>query len=85
LLGEKDAFLATLSLFTKEEAFQYLKLREIDKEQAAQIYGLVGGRMIHLKYMAEKTTKVCIQHAIQKMVSYRLYRSVQGDVVRYEG
>jgi hypothetical protein len=54
--GEKDAFPATPSLFTKEEAFQYLKLREIDKEQAAQIYELVGGRMIHLKYMAEKIT-----------------------------
>lgn len=51
--GEKDA---TPSLFTKEEAFQYLKLREIDKEQATQIYELVGGRVIHLKYMAEKIT-----------------------------
>ena len=54
--GEKDAFPATPSLFIKEEAFQYLKLRETDKEQATQIYELVGGRVIHLKYMAEKIT-----------------------------
>jgi hypothetical protein len=33
---------------SKEEALQYLKLREIDEEQAAQIYELVGGRMVHL-------------------------------------
>jgi hypothetical protein len=39
---------------SKEESPQYLKLREIDKEQAAQIYELVGGRVIHLKYMADK-------------------------------
>jgi hypothetical protein len=38
---------------SKEEALQYLKLREIDKEQAAQIYELVGGRMIHLKSIAD--------------------------------
>jgi hypothetical protein len=39
---------------SKEEALEYLKLREVDKEQAAQIYELVGGRMVHLKYMADK-------------------------------
>jgi hypothetical protein len=39
---------------SKEEAFQYLKLRSIDGEQAARIYELIGGRMIHLKYMADK-------------------------------
>jgi hypothetical protein len=39
---------------SKEEALQYLTLREIDEEQAAQIYELVGGRMIHLKYMGDK-------------------------------
>jgi hypothetical protein len=39
---------------SKEEALQYLKLRKIDKEQAAQIYELVSGRMIHLKSMAYK-------------------------------
>jgi hypothetical protein len=38
---------------SKEEALQYLKLREIDEEQAAQIYELVGGRMIHLKSITE--------------------------------
>ena len=38
---------------SKEEALQYLKLRKIDEEQAAQIHELVGGRMIHLKSMAD--------------------------------
>ena len=38
---------------SKEEALQYLKLREIDEEQAAHIYKLVGGRMIHLKSIAD--------------------------------
>src|SRR5580698_5439070 len=38
----------------EEEALEYLKLREIDKELAAQVYELVGGRVIHLKYMADK-------------------------------
>jgi hypothetical protein len=36
------------------EALQYLKLREIDEKQAAQIYELVGGRMIHLKSVADE-------------------------------
>ena len=38
---------------SKEEALEYLERREIDKEQAAQIYELVGGRMIHLKSIVE--------------------------------
>ena len=38
---------------SKEEALEYLKLRKIDKEQAARIYELVGGRMIHLKAVAD--------------------------------
>jgi hypothetical protein len=38
---------------SKEEAFEYLKLRKIDEEQAAQIYELVGGRMIHLKSITD--------------------------------
>ena len=38
---------------SKEEALGYLKLRKIDEEQAAQIYELVGGRMIHLKSIAD--------------------------------
>jgi len=38
---------------SKEEALRYLKLREINEEQAAQIYQLVGGRMIHLKSIAD--------------------------------
>jgi len=39
---------------SKEEALQYLKIRNIDEQQAAQIYELVGGRMIHLKTMADE-------------------------------
>jgi hypothetical protein len=38
---------------SKEEALQYLKLRKIDEEQAARIYELVGGRMVHLKSNAD--------------------------------
>jgi hypothetical protein len=38
---------------SREEALQYLKLRKIDEEQAAQIHELVGGRMIHLKSIAD--------------------------------
>jgi hypothetical protein len=38
---------------SKEEALQYLKLRKIDEKQAAQIYEVVGGRMIHLKAVAD--------------------------------
>jgi hypothetical protein len=37
---------------SKEEALHYLNLREINKEQAAQIYELVGGRMTSLKDVA---------------------------------
>jgi len=42
-----------ISDVNKEEALLYLKLREINKEQAPQIYELVGGRMIHLKGIAD--------------------------------
>jgi hypothetical protein len=42
---------------SKEEALQYLKRRQIDEEQAAQIYELVGGHMIHLKFTAEGIKK----------------------------
>jgi hypothetical protein len=38
---------------SKEEALQYLKLQKINEEQAAQIYRLVGGRMVHLKSIAD--------------------------------
>ncbi|KIX03468.1 uncharacterized protein Z518_07020 [Rhinocladiella mackenziei CBS 650.93] len=38
---------------SKEEALQYLKLRNIDGELAAQIYHLAGGRMIHLKFIVD--------------------------------
>ena len=38
---------------SKEDALQYLELRKINKEQAAQIYELTGGRMIHLESIAD--------------------------------
>ena len=43
---------------SKKEALHYLKLRKVNEEQAAQIYKLVGGRIIHLKSIADdiKTT-----------------------------
>jgi len=43
-----------MSDLSKEEALEYLKLREFDEKQAAQIYELVGGRMIHLKFIADE-------------------------------
>ena len=39
---------------SKEQALQYLQLRKIDDEQAAQIDELVGGRMINLKTIADE-------------------------------
>ena len=39
---------------TEQEALQYLKLWKFDDTQAGQIYGLVGGRMFHLKWAADR-------------------------------
>ena len=60
---------------SKEEAFQYLKLREIYKEQAAQIYELVGGRIIHLKDVADKKGTLEGMYMLyrKRLVSHRLY------------
>ncbi|KIX01032.1 uncharacterized protein Z518_10098 [Rhinocladiella mackenziei CBS 650.93] len=55
---------------SKEEALQYLKLRNIDKERAAQIYHLVGGRMIHLKFIADKLERNGAFEAIRQMIFY---------------
>ena len=44
---------------SKEEALQYLKLRKIDEKQAAQIYEIVGGRMIDLKSIADDIKANC--------------------------
>jgi hypothetical protein len=38
---------------SKDEALHYLELRGVDEEQAAKIYELTGGRMIHLKSIAD--------------------------------
>jgi hypothetical protein len=70
---------------SKEEALQYLKLRKIDEKQAAQIYKLVGGRMIHLRSMADEngTLEGMCKHATQKteLVSDRLYSHAPEDVL----
>jgi hypothetical protein len=42
---------------SKEEALQYLKFRKIDEKQAAQVYELVGGRITHLKSVADDITR----------------------------
>jgi hypothetical protein len=73
---------------SKEEALQYLKFRKIDEKQAAQIYELVGGRIIHLKSVADKIKRhaklegMCT-HAMRKigLISHRLYRHTPDDVL----
>ena len=39
---------------SKDEALGYLKLRNVDDKLAAQIYELVGGRMVLLKRTANR-------------------------------
>jgi KaiC/GvpD/RAD55 family RecA-like ATPase len=72
---------------SKEEALQYLKLRKIDEEQAAQIYELVGGRMGHLKYMADKIERrgalegMCMLRK-NRLISHHLYSHTPRDVLQ---
>jgi hypothetical protein len=49
---------------SKEEALEYLKLWKIEEEQAAQIYGLVGGYMLHLELIA---TEIKNNHTFEGM------------------
>ena len=39
---------------SEAEALEYLKIRDIDNKEAAQIFKLVGGRMIHLKQVVDR-------------------------------
>jgi len=39
---------------SEDDALRYLKLWKFDDEQATKIYELVGGRMVHLKSMADE-------------------------------
>jgi hypothetical protein len=61
---------------SKEEALQYLKLQKINEEQAAQIYRLVGGRMVHLKSIADDIKEnrtfegMCTVYYAENMVSF---------------
>jgi hypothetical protein len=63
---------------SEKEALQYLKLRKIDKELAARIYELAGGRMIHLKHVADQIERkgtlegMCMLYR-KRLVSHRLY------------
>jgi hypothetical protein len=74
----------------KRKLFNTSNSGRLIRSRQRKIYELVGGRVIHLKYMAEKITtngtfEGMYTACYTKKVSYRLYRSVQGDVVRYEG
>jgi hypothetical protein len=53
---------------SKEEALEYLKLRKIDGELAAQIYELVGGRMIHLRSIADGIEANVTLEALRKQM-----------------
>jgi len=70
---------------SKEEALGYLKRRKIDEKQATRIYELVGGRVIHLKFMADKIEEkitfegMCIA-CYAMLVSHRLYSYARYDV-----
>jgi hypothetical protein len=63
---------------SKKEALEYLKLRKIDKELATRIYELAGGRMIHLKLVADTIERkgtlegMCMLYR-KRLVSHRLY------------
>ena len=39
---------------SRDEALQYLRLKGIDDKTAAQIYELVGGRMIDIQLVAKR-------------------------------
>jgi hypothetical protein len=63
---------------SKEEALEYLNLRNIDKELAARIYRLTGGRMMHLKDVADEIARkgtlegMCMLYR-KRLVSHHLY------------
>ena len=73
---------------SKEEALQYLKLRKIDEEQAARIYELIGGCMIHLKSIADEIKNSTLEgmctacYAETGLVSHLLYSCAQDDLLR---
>lgn len=50
----KSGLVIKIGDISKEEALQYLKLQKIYKEQAAQIYKLISGRIIYLKSIIDK-------------------------------
>jgi hypothetical protein len=73
---------------SKEEALQYLKSQKIDEEQAAQIYGLVGGRVMRLKFIADSIKNDTFEGMYtaypteNRINSYRLYSYAPDDVRR---
>jgi hypothetical protein len=71
---------------SEKEALEYLKLRKIDKELAARIYELAGGRMIHLKHVADKIGRKGTLEGMymlyrKRLVSHRLYSYARGYVL----
>jgi len=56
----------------------YLEFRKIKKEQAAQIHELVGGRIIHLKCIADTITASKMSHF--KVCEYRIICYVENGV-----
>jgi hypothetical protein len=65
---------------SKEEALQYLKLREIDEEQAAQIHELVGGRMIYIKSAADDIKSNGIFENVRKA----MFSKARGQLISAE-
>jgi hypothetical protein len=71
MVGNRDSWsrcgdIIEISDVSKEEALQYLKLRKIDEERAAQIYELVGGRMKQLKDVADEIKRNGTLEAVRK-------------------
>ena len=61
---------------TKDEALQYLKDRGLDDERAAQIYELVGGRVIHLNSVANELIEG--KKNVQGMYGHNIRSSMDG-------
>ena len=71
MMGNRDSWprcgnIIDIGDVSKEEALQYLKLRKIDEERAAQIYELVGGRMKQLKDAADEIKRNGTHEAMRK-------------------
>lgn len=71
---------------TKEEALEYLRLRGVKDMQALQIYELVGGRMIHLKYAADEIIDQGKSlEAVRKSEFARVKKQLDSAGLLYDG